>query len=252
MDTFMNNIKVALFVVLLFMVGACKKDQDSDPEDSFENVESRIETFNGITYKVYFRTDRTGYQGILVMGSGNDAVNPGPGSLDGTTENNTCRKAAANGYVAAVVQYRKTAGVADWNGSANSVGEDFANCIDGLASKYAVDKNKSVVGGVSYASAMLLTELSSAESSLAHTKGLLASCWTADAWKASNFIVPVFNIVCNCDCDGGELKGQALIEAINPAVRGRSEAVVDNSCSTHCGGNWVDKLYAKMDWWLKN
>ncbi|TJY67830.1 hypothetical protein FAZ19_00775 [Sphingobacterium alkalisoli] len=240
--------KLIFSAMLICLMSACKKDNNR-PDEQSGDVTIRVETASGITYKVYVNENLGSYKGILVMGSGNDPGNPSPGSLDGGLENNTCKKAAENGYVAAVVQYRATPGNADWNGSATMVGQDYATCINALSAKYGVDKSKSVVGGVSYSSAMLLTNIVLSEA-LKHTKGLLASCWTADAWRAQNFKIPVFNIVCNCNCDGGGLTGAALMAQINPAVKAQSEAVVDNSCNTHCGGNWVDPLYTKMTAWL--
>ncbi len=227
--------KTTAFILFMGALFACKKDKSPD-EASPDGVISNTETTDGVTYKVFVHPEFRHYKGILVVGSGNDPSNPSPGSLSGQDENRLCEKAAANGYLAAVVQYRKTPGNADWNGSAAMLGQDYAACIRALAGKYGVDKNRSVVGGFSYSSAMLLSDIALNET-LKFTRGLLATCWTADQWKAANFKIPVFNIVCNCNCDGGGLTGQALVNAVNPAVKAQSGAVVDNTCNTHCGGN---------------
>src|ERR1700748_3278570 len=114
------------------------------------------------------------------MGSGNDENNPTAGSLDESVDVDLCEKAALNGYVAAIVQYRKTAGTADWNTSAKIIGDDYNTCITALSAKYGVDKSKSVAGGYSYASFMLLTN-SAYYNSIPYCKGILAPCGATGA-----------------------------------------------------------------------
>jgi dienelactone hydrolase len=132
---------------------------------------------------------KTQFKGILVAGSGNDEANPTPGTLNGAAETDLCQTAAKNGYVAAIVQYRKTAGNADWNNSAKQIAEDYDKCISALSARFGVDKSKSVVAGFSYASFMLLTDIT-VNTTLSYSKGVLAACGGADSWKAQNFKIP--------------------------------------------------------------
>lgn len=218
-------------------------------------VTNEIQTNNGISYKVYYNTNAAAQyrKGILVLGSGNDANSPTVGRLDGAAENALCQKAADNGYVAAIVQYTKGAGVSDWNGSAAQMGRDFDKCIVTLATKFGISKTKSVVGGFSYTSFMLLTD-TAFNTTLAYTQGLLAACGSTDEYKASSFKIPVYSIVCAGGYEGN-LAGQELYNKIieknsSSNVKAKSEGVTDASCTTHCGGNWTDKLYNKMNAWL--
>jgi predicted esterase len=242
-------------VVAITTILACSKGGSDNPDPSIDGkVDNKVETSNGITYKVYAKSGQTNYKGILVMGSGNDENNPAAGSLDGAAENSLCKKAAENDYVAAVVQYRK--GVPNtndeaWNKNAQMIGQDFDNCISALSSKYGVDKNRSVVGGYSYATFMLYTVNSTYHQSLANCKGILAACGSTSAYDAQNFQVPIFAINC-AGGNEGSFSGVDLYNQIpaNSPVKSKSEGVTDNSCDTHCGGSWTDKMYNKLSQWL--
>lgn len=236
----------------VFIMAACGKSNDGNLPDKTttpEGVTQKTETSNGITYRVFIPAEGQ-FKGILVMGSGNDESNPTPGSLDGAQETDLCNKAAENGYLAAIVQYRKTAGNADWNTSAMQIGLDYDKCITALSEKYGVDKSRSVVGGISYASFMLLTDVA-INNTLGYCKGVLAPCGAAGEWQAQHFKIPVYNIVCSGNNEG-DLSGKPLYDAItDPAIKAKSEGVTDNSCNTHCGGSWTDKLYTRMAAWLQ-
>lgn len=233
-----------LFVIAI----ACKKDKDQKVIDG--NIVSAVETANGITYKLFTAKGSNSFKGILVMGSGNNEANPTEGDIDGAAETEICKKAAANGYAAAIVKYRKTPGNADWNGSAKMIGEDYNKCIGAIAGKFGIDKSKSVVGGYSFASYMLFTDIS-ANNTLSYCKGVLAACGGSGAWNAQNFKIPIYAINCSGNNEG-EYYGKGLYDQIpaNSPIKAKSEGVTDNSCNTHCGGNWTDKMYAKMVVWL--
>src|SRR5215471_21612930 len=75
-------------------------------------VVSRIEKSGAIDYKIYLQPDANGSnrKGIVLLGSGNNEValeGPSVGSLDGGLENNTANELAKQGYVVAIVAYRK-------------------------------------------------------------------------------------------------------------------------------------------------
>jgi hypothetical protein len=226
------------------------------------SLRSVIETTNGITYKVFYYEDKLQplngkaktYKGILVMGSGNNENNPTPGGLNGTAETLLCRKAAANGYIAAIVQYNVVGGMDKWNENAAKMGQDYDKCIMALSAKYRIDKSKSVVGGVSYASFMLLTDIAQSNT-LSYCKGVLASCGATSLWSAQNAKIPVFNIVCSGDYEtGGDANayaGERLQNVLNPAIKAKSECITDNTCSGHCAGEWSDRLFNKLEEWLK-
>lgn len=239
-------------VCILTLATACKKSKNNkEPEIADDKLNVITETANGITYKLFTAKDARTFKGILVMGSGNDEDNPSEGSLDGAAETEICKKAAANGYAAAIVKYRKTPGTANWNNSASMIGEDYDKCIVAIAGKYSLDKNKSVVGGYSYASFMLLTN-SAYYNSLPYCKGILAACGATGADQASKLHNPIFSISCSGNNEGN-FSGKALYDQIPTSlpIKGKSEGVTDNSCSTHCGGSWTDKMYAKMVSWLQ-
>jgi len=246
----MKKLMILPCLCLLVLLSCKKKGSTGNEEVISGDLKQLTETVNGITYRLFIKNGATTYKGILVMGSGNDEGNPSPGSIDGAAETEICKKAATNGYAAAIVQYRKTPGNADWNGSAKMIGEDYDKCISAIAGKYGIDKSKSVVGGYSYASFMLLTD-NSQSNTLTYCKGILAACGAAGTWNAQNFKIPVYSISCSGNNEGN-YSGKALYDQIpaNSAVKARSEGVTDNGCNTHCGGSWTDKMYTKMTAWL--
>nr|WP_121272075.1 hypothetical protein [Pedobacter schmidteae] len=245
------KFKHILFSCMLLLLACGKKDKNEPDEVISGEIKQVTETGNGVTYKIFTNIKLTTFKGILVMGSGNDENNPTPGNLDGAAESAICEKAAENGYAAAIVQYRKTPGTSDWNGSAKMIGEDYDKCISAISAKYGIDKNRSVVGGYSYASFMLLTNIAY-YNSIPYCKGVLAACAATGADQISKFHNPVFSITCKGNNEGN-YAGQALYDQIpaNSAIKAKSEGITDNSCSTHCGGNWTDKMYAKMAYWLQ-
>jgi len=240
-------------LVLLFLMLGCKKNPDDStllPGD----IERSTRTDNGITYKVYVQKGRDSYKGILVMGSGNNENNPTSGSMDGSSENALCQKAAENGYVAAIVQYRKGPGTADWNKSAEMMGQDYDVCISALSEKYGVDKDKSVVGGYSYATFILYTAIAY-YNDLSYCKGLLGACGSTDADKASKFKIPIYAINCAGNNEGDNINafsGKELYDKIPVAspIKAKSDGVTDDSCNTHCGKSWTDELHGQLVKWL--
>jgi len=248
-------MRTSIFIMacLLALSSSCSKDNKNTEEQINGNLKESIESENGITYKLFKNKDATVFKGILVMGSGNNENNPTAGSLDGAAETDLCRKAAEGGYAAAIVQYRKTPGNANaesWNTSARMIGEDYDKCIVAISGKYGIDKTKSVVGGFSFASYMLFSDIS-ANATLSYCKGVLAACGGSGAWNAQNFKIPIYAINCSGNNEG-EYYGKSLYDQIpaNSPVKAKSEGVTDNTCNTHCGGSWTDKMYAKMVSWL--
>jgi hypothetical protein len=243
----MKKIKLIMITLMTLLAISCKKENKSNNYQSISG--STVETTNGITYRIYVPTTST-YKGILVLGSGNDENNPSVGSLDGSTENELCKKAADNGYLAAVVQYSKTPGNSDWNASAVTIAKDFAKCIEAIAGKYNVAKTKSVVGGYSYASFMLLTAIS-IDNSLDFCQGVLAACGASGEWNAQNFHIPIYAVNCSGNNEG-DFNGLALYNKIPAvsAIKAKSGGYTDNSCSTHCGGDWTNLLFTKLQYWL--
>lgn len=246
-------MKKYLLSACILLAAACSKNNGSNPVDPQLNygVTNKTETANGITYKVFTANGQTQYKGILVVGSGNNENNPTPGSMDGAAETDLCQTVAKDGYVAAIVQYRKTAGNADWNNSAAQIAQDYDKCIVALSGKYGIDKGRSVVAGFSYASFMLLTDIT-VNNTLSYSQGLLAACGAADTWKAAHFKIPVFSINCSGNNEGG-FNGKALYDQIpaDSPVKARSGGITDNSCNTHCGGNWTQPMMQKMKSWLE-
>jgi hypothetical protein len=243
--------KLYLFASLLLLTLSCKKNDNSVKNQvNTGSVVERTETSNGITYRLFIVEGQTSYKGIVVIGSGNDENSPTPGSLNGAAESEFCEKAATYGYIGAIVQYRKTPGLADWNSSAQMIAADYDKCIQALSTLYHTDKSRSVVGGFSYASFMLLTDIGM-DNTLSYTKGLLAPCGATGQWDAQHFVIPVFSIACSGNNEG-DYSGKELYDQIpaNSPVKGNSEGVTDNSCNTHCGGNWTSPMYNKLVQWL--
>lgn len=249
----MKTQKLFITAACCLLLAACGKKDAADNDVLISvpaDVNQKVETVNGITYRVFTAQSNNSYKGILVMGSGNDEASPSVGSLDGSQETALCVKAAQGGYIAAIVQYRKTAGTADWNSSAQQIATDYDQCIVALSTKYGVDKARSVVGGESYSSYMLLTDIA-VNTTLSYCKGVLAPCGATGLWQAQHFKIPIYNIVCSGNNEG-DLSGKPLYDAItDPDIKSKSEGVTDNSCNTHCGGSWNDRLYAKMVNWLQ-
>lgn len=237
----------------MLLFASCGKNDKANPSGDTvaEGVVQKTETSGGITYRLFTKEDETDFRGILVTGSGNDENNPAPGALNGAAETDLCQTAAKNGYVAAIVQYRKTEGNANWNASAKAIGEDYDKCIVALSAKFNIDKTRSVVAGFSYSSFMLLTDIA-LNNTLSYSKGLLAACGGADSWKAQNFKIPVFSINCSGNNEG-DYNGIALYNQIpdNSPIKVRSGGVTDESCNGHCGGNWTRQMYDKLNEWLQ-
>ncbi|MCX2477355.1 hypothetical protein OQZ33_23675 [Pedobacter sp. MC2016-05] len=246
-----KSLIVPMCIILTAL--ACKKHKTpaEDQEVIKGDIKQIVETVNGITYKIFTDKNATDFKGILVVGSGNDENNPSEGQINGTSETALCEKAAANGYAAAIVRYQKPPNGADWNSRAKLMGEDFNKAIVGISGKYSIDKNKSVVGGFSYASFMLFSDIS-VNTTLSYTKGVLGACGGSGAWNAQNFKVPVFAINCSGNNEGN-FNGKALYDQIpvSSAVKAKSEGVTDNNCNSHCGGDWTKQMYNKMVFWLQ-
>ncbi|MCC7029240.1 MAG: hypothetical protein IT257_02970 [Chitinophagaceae bacterium] len=207
-----------------------------------------------LVYKLFYNTDAASQyrKGILVMGSGNNETTPTEGSLNGASENALCNKAVQDGYVAAIVRYTAGPGIANWNASAQLLAADFDACLSNISTKFNIPKSNSVAGGVSYAGFMLLTA-NAYYSTLNYCKGILAPCSATSTDAASKFKVPVYNICCKGGHENGNGNetGSVLYNAINPAVKTKSECIIDNSCQTHCGNNWTNELFQKMQFWLQ-
>nr|WP_067053542.1 hypothetical protein [Mucilaginibacter sp. L294] len=254
-------MKNYLLLAGLLLLVACGKKNDAnpgneqppkvDPPQQVGGVTQKTETSGGITYRVFTKDGVASYKGILVVGSGNDENAPTPGSLDGGSETDLCQTAAKDGYLTAIVQYQKTKGNADWNGSAALIAQDYDKCIRALSAKYGVAKEKSVVAGFSYSSFMLLTDIT-VNTTLSYAKGVLAACGGADTWKAEHFKIPVFSINCAGNNEG-DFNGKALYDQIpaNSPIKAQSGGVTDNSCNTHCGGNWTQQMNAKLNAWVQ-
>ncbi|MBK7690816.1 MAG: hypothetical protein IPJ31_06770 [Bacteroidetes bacterium] len=206
-----------------------------------------------LVYKLFYnsKAEPQYRKGFIVMGSGNNESNPTEGSLDGLAENALCNKAAREGYVAAIVQYTKGAGTANWNESAQQLADDYDACISTLSTKFGIPKSKSVVGGVSYAGFLLLTA-NAYSSTLNYCKGLLAPCSATSNDAASNFKIPIFNICCagNYEVGYGNVTGSTFYNAINANVKNKSECTIDNGCTSHCGNLWTNELFNKLQFWL--
>ncbi len=249
-----GKIFLGITVLLcLYCLVACKKKANNTDTVLPGGIEVKTEAGNGITYKVYIPAGN-GYKGILVMGSGNNENNPSAGSLNGTSENELCKKAAENGYVAAIVAYRKGPGTADWNKSAQMMGEDYDNCIKALATKYDIDKNRSVVGGFSYATFILFTQIAY-YNNLSYCKGMLGACGGTDADKINKFKIPVFAINCAGNNEGDNITGfygRPLFDKIpaSSPIKAQSGGITDGSCNTHCAKPWTDELYNQLKKWL--
>ena len=244
----MKNL-ILIPLIILCIIVSCKKDKDKVVING--DIKETTETLNGITYKLFTAKEATKYKGILVIGSGNDENNPSEGAIDGAAETAICKKAAANGYAAAIVNYQKPPAGSDWNARAKLLGEDFNRAIVAISGKYGIDKNKSVVGGFSYASFMLFSDVS-ANTTLNYTKGVLGACGGSGTWNAQNFKVPIFAINCSGNNEGN-FNGKALYDQIpaNSPIKAKSEGITDNNCNSHCGGEWTDKMYTKMVAWLQ-
>ncbi|MDP9041083.1 MAG: hypothetical protein M3N30_03815 [Bacteroidota bacterium] len=242
--------KKYIYSGLLLLALSCKKNGSPTANQVTGSMAERTETSNGITYRLFIVEGQASYKGIVVMGSGNDENNPSSGSLNGAHETEFCEKAASNGYIGAIVQYRKTPGVADWNASAQMIAADYDLCIQALSSLYHTDKSRSVVGGFSYASFMLLTDIS-IDNTLSYTKGLLAPCGATGLWDAQHFVIPIFSIACSGHNEG-DFSGKELYDQIpaNSPVKSNSGGTTDNSCNTHCGGNWTNPMYNTLVQWL--
>jgi hypothetical protein len=219
-------------------------------------VVNRVEQVGTLSYKLYLQDQANGSnrKGIVLLGSGNDEGNPSTGSLDGGLENTTANELAKLGYVAAIVAYQgHSPNVNDtvWNANSVKLAADMNTVANAIIAKYAngLSRNRIVTGGVSYASFMLLTNIGMNDSSLADTRGVLATCGST---QDVNPRIPLFNLNCNTN-DDGTYYGKDLIDRIPANVQADSGYFTDNACSTHCGGDpalWTSKLVERVQLWL--
>ncbi|MET4081888.1 hypothetical protein ABIB40_001839 [Pedobacter sp. UYP30] len=257
----MKKLLVVSACILIVAV-SCKKHKSGEGQEHINGaVKQVVESVNGITYKIFTDKNSISFRGILVVGSGNDENNPSEGSVDGASETALCEKAASNGYAAAIVKYRKTPGTADWNTSARMIGEDYDKCIVAIAGKYNIDKSKSVVGGFSYSSYLLLTNIAY-NNNLNYCKGLLAACGATDIDKISKFKIPVLSLSGKDEFEGyvdqanpqnSNYAGVSLYNKIaaNSPIKAKSEGFSDPNSLGHCNGNWTDKMFLKTAAWLQ-
>jgi hypothetical protein len=263
----MKKLKSCLFITCV-LFAACRKDTaqlvTNDAVTTIfkpapVTVTYRDETINGIKYLVFIATGIAQTKGILVMGSGNDESNPAVGSLDGAEDGELCNKAAQNGYLAAIVQYRKTLGTQtttyshtsekSWNDSSEQIAQDYDKCITALSGKYGVAKSKSVVGGVSFAGFMLLNDIA-IDTTLGYCQGVLAPRSAAGDWQAQHFNIPVYSIACSGHNEDDYSGADLYAHITNAAIKAKSAGVTDTGCSTHTDSNWIDQMYAQMTAWL--
>ena len=243
-------LSILAFISIILI--SCKKDNSNkDKEVINGTIKQVLETENGITYKIFTNTNTNVFKGILVIGSGNDENNPSEGAINGAAETSLCEKAASNGYAAAIVRYQKPPNGSNWNARAKLLGEDFNRAIVAISNKYGIDKNKSVVGGFSYTSFMLFTDISM-NNTLSYAKGVLGACGATGTWNAQNFKIPIYAINCAGNYEG-DYHGKALYDLIPAAspIKAKSEGITDNSCNGHCNGNWTDRMYTKLVFWLQ-
>lgn len=223
------------------------------------SVNNRVETTNsGLQYKIYIKEPLSSYKGIILLGAGNNERDPSVGDINGALENNTANELAKLGYIAAIVAYRDQPPLqsdwGNWNSNAQLLADDMSETANFLGSRYNIGRNKVIVGGLSYTTFALFTNIAYS-ATLADTRGMLGVCGATDADKARNFKIPVYNLLCeNSPETTSGLTGAALINAISSSpIKADSGFFVDNTCNSHCGGNtttWTAKLVAQVQKWL--
>lgn len=224
-------------------------------------VNNKIEQAGTVSYKVYFQGDAkvASRKGIVLFGSGNDENDPSTGSLDDALENNVANELAKLGYVSAIVAYRDEPPLnpkdngESWNSNSAMLATDMSNVADAIIATYGGSRNQVLTGGVSYASYALLTNIAEANTPLADTRGVLATCGATGDFEAKNFKIPIFSLNCSGNQEG-DFNGQPLIDKItNPKIKADSGFFTDASCNTHCGGttsDWTAKLLERVKLWL--
>ena len=255
---------LALFALLsITMIGCKSKEEDLPGPQSFGNVNTRVESSaNAVNYKIYIQDEAsaTNRKGVVLLGSGNDENNPTTGSLNGALEHEVALGLAKLGYVTAIVAYRDQPaldngdGGVSWNNNCEMLATDMSNVANTIITKYGsgLTRAKVITGGVSYTSYALLSSIS-VSNTLADTKGLLATCGGTGQWNAENFKIPIYSIVCSGNPEG-DFSGQALYNKItNATIKANSGFYVDNSCTTHCGGDvatWSTKMIDRVKLWI--
>ncbi len=253
---------IVFFTISAFNFNACTPTPGGGT-NTFTKVVNRIEiSTNNVQYKIYLQDTATSVnrKGIVLLGSGNNESNPTTGSLTGGLENNVCLELAKLGYIAVIVAYRDQPAVnwndggVSWNANCEMLATDLSNVANTIITKYGagLTRAKVITGGVSYTSYALLSNIA-VSTTLANTKGVLATCGSTGSWQAQNFKIPVYTINCAGNPEG-DLSGQALLNAItNATIKSNSGFYLDNACSTHCGGNittWTTKMIDRVKIWV--
>lgn len=215
-------------------------------------------TSGGVQYKLYIKPNSTNtYNGIILLGAGNNEQDPSTGSLSGGIENETCKKLAEAGYLAAIVAYKDQPPLksdwSNWSSNCALLVSDFNEVANGpLAQEYRIPRNKIIFGGFSYAGFALLAH-SQYNTNINDIKGILAICASTSVSQYSNIQLPIYNLLCAGNNEG-QLNGATLINEIkNPTAKSISKFEIDNSCNTHCGGNqteWANKIVTQVKQWL--
>ena len=256
-----TNIQYLVFLLVTISIIICTTSciptpGVTPPTSGFTTVVNRVEiSTNNVQYKIYVQDTLTSAnrKGIILLGSGNNESNPSTGSLTGGLENKVALDLAKLGYVAAIVAYRDQPAV-NWSDGGVSWNSNCEMLATDMITKYGggLTRAKIITGGVSYTSYALLSNIA-VSTTLADTKGLLATCGSTGAWQAQNFKIPIYNINCSGNPEG-DLNGQALINAItNTTIKNNSGFFVDNSCTSHCGGDintWSAKMTDRVKLWI--
>ncbi len=224
-------------------------------------VANKLEQVGNVQYKTYSQSG-VPPKGIVLLGSGGNDSDPKTGQLELPWD--LANELAKLGYVAAIVAYQDQPPVGpnyvNWDSNCQMLATDFSEVANDALKKYApnLSLSKVVVGGMSYTTFCLLTNIAMSDT-LADTKGVLAACGGTSKTNAQNFKVPIYSIHCPGTLDSdpahNNYNGKDLFDAINPNVKDASGFYTDNACTEHCnaGGDmtqWTAKAIDQIQLWL--
>lgn len=242
-----------------FLLWSCSGD-DSKPDNNGNNNNEEINftnsehEFAGLNNN-FFEPETNDYKGIVCLGSGNDPLDPAPGSIADGYLVTLAEKLVKKGYLVAIVGYRDQPPVGNnwenWTSNVAMLSKDLSDVATAIGQEFGVQRSRVVLGGSSYAANALLSHSAWGTGTFADTKGFIAIMGSAALDTAQNIKSPVLAYACNGEPFNTHY-GKAIYDNIADAgIRAQSFGLTDSSCSGHNTSNsWQDDIVQRVQNWL--
>lgn len=258
MKTILKNSLVALAACLAI---ACSGDDDNSSSNNNNNNNNNPGTYTNVQREFdglqcnFFKPDGTNYKGIVSLGSGNDPMDPAPGSLNDGYLVSLAQKLAAKGYLVSIVGYRDQPPVGanweNWTSNVAMLATDLSDVATAMGTEFDLPRSKVVLGGSSYSANALVSHSAWGTGTFLDTRGFIAIMGSASMETAQNIKSPILAFACNGEPFGTHY-GENMYNSIsNATIKNQSYGYTDMSCSGHGTSNsWHDVIVQKVEAWL--